>query len=498
MDQHASPLSGIVGRLESARNRIRLQQVVNAAIWAATAGLASLAVVEFVRRALPGVWHAAFGTAGTELAWWIAAGIAVAAVAVGVIAALSRTPDIAGLAQRADHRFGLAERLSTALEAERQADGRPASSVIAALIDDAASRGRAVDAQLLAPFRLPRGAWALPAAAVVALLVVAAVPQLGLPATPDTLAAAADTETTFTDAERVETAQTIQRVADLVQEQAERRSDPYMAAVANTLRDLGQRVAAGPATTRAEVMDELAALSNYAAQASSAYRTDQERVPQLLDALSRSIAATQPNAALAESGQPQPGTEQAGAESSAAPGGAGSSEDRGNIEDMLAELEGGADGAAGDPGATGERASVSGDYLEAAAAQNRARAAEAAENADGAQLIGPSSNAQAGDSLLAGEGTDALGDEPVQPVQVEFEKSRELALKADDTGEGLRLELEIAPEARLTEINQQSLGEAAAGWERAPEAAVSRPNIGFEDRDSVSRFLHALKTPAAQ
>lgn len=495
INNDAAALVGVVERLQRARDRIRAMAMVKATVWACAAGLASLVILELARRTLPQFWHDLFGMQGLEYVALLSLAAALCVLAGGGLAAIVATPQIDILARRADSMFGLAERVSTALEAERRMAGNSPSTVVVALIDDMAHRTHAIDAGKLATFRLPRITFAIPLAAIALALIVTIVPVGTLPQSGTD----PGQYEVLTEPERSQAALDIGRVANIVDEQIASRSDPYMEAVANSLRSLGERLVNAPQTTRGELLIELDALKDYAAAAGREWRGDAgQRIPELIDALSKSLA--QPRASLGseEGGAPQIGLPEE-MENRATPDAPGVQNTPPNdLDSMLAELEARQNPATAPTGADGALPSTSLDYTEVAKAQNVARSAAAAQNLDGAQLLGPSPDARAGDSLLAGEGTDAIGTEPAAPVLLDFETSSELMLEAADTGGGRRLELEVAPNTSLTEITPESLGDSAQGWRRMPEAQVARDAIGFDDREAVSNYLRALMGQSLQ
>ncbi len=485
-----STLSGVVDRLERTRARIRLLRLLDALLLAVGSGLAVFLVLELCRRLFPAVWQGLpipdLGGAFSSTA--VGAAVALAVLLADAVTGIIGLPRVDTIARRADAHYGLKETISTALEVGRRVAGGKRPAVVDALLAEAADRERVIEPTALAAFRLSPAASAAAVLAVAALLVVLLVPTQPPPAVPEPLSGGP-----LADTERAEIAEDIRRVADLVEQEAERRSDSYMRAVANTLRDLGERVATTPSATRMEIMDELGVLSEHAAAASSEWRGSAgERIPQLLDALTQAIAQPAPVPAGQDAAAPSKG-ESAVGNPEATPDETDAGEASGDsLDSMLAEFEGRNEaGEAADAGAQPEMAT---DYISAAKAQNAARRAANANinDLENAQLLGPASSARAGDSRLAGEGTDQIGATPVEPAQVDFETAATLLLEGSDAGEGRQVELEVTPNTNFTEITEEGIAASAERWQRKEEATLARNAIAARNRDAVSRYLRAL------
>lgn len=496
---YAAGSGEIRDRLEEARKRVRVGGLIDAAATGLAAGLAALLVLLFWQRLSPASWAVVAGGAGLTAASLGAAAVGIAAFAAVALAKELRAPSLEVLARRADRAFDLKERASTAIEADRRVTaGGGSSAVILALLADAEGQAQRIVAAKLAAIRLPPAAYLVLVLAIAAILAIAFVPQMQVPA-PVAEIAGAESGDTLGESERAAVGEDIRRVAEAVKAQAQRRSDAYMQAVANSLEALGARVAASPQTTRTEVLGELTALTRYATAAASEWRgEDGERVPRLLEALAQSVAqpaATSPDTGSNSERADAPANggsveqQQASLPEEGGEEGAASTE----LGEMLDEFESRNAARAQAQEAAGEP-TVAIDYMQAEGAQT-AQALDdgnAEVNLDNAQLLGPSSDARAGDSLLAGEGTDSLGSEAVVPQPVDFETSAELLLQGEDRGEGRRIELEVVPDTNFTEITEESLAAYAEGWERHRESEVARDTIAPRDRDVVSRYLRSL------
>ena len=100
------------------------------------------------------------------------------ALAVVCLTAFLRTPDLPWFARAADRRFGLRERLSTALEVAAARSPNVAHGPIhRALLADAEKNAGSIDTRTLVSLRLPRATWGVPALLAAALLLQALPPD---------------------------------------------------------------------------------------------------------------------------------------------------------------------------------------------------------------------------------------------------------------------------------------------------------------------------------
>lgn len=485
MHSYAPSLAGVVGRLEAARRRLIAQGVLAAALWALAAGLALFGLLELLRRLAPALGQ------GPDSA--LAAGLASAAIfAAGTILAFLRAPSIDQLARRADHRFGLGERLSTALELGRTTAAPPV--VIAALLADTLHHAGIVTARELAVFRLPLAALVVPLAALAAAAITF------VPVQPLATGAIieAQLDATLGAPERAVAVDDITRVADVIREQANATDDTYMQAVATTLDDLGDRLALTPDVTRGEMLDQLASLLDYARAASTdAPGAEGERIPQLVEALQQSLALPPPADQPAAAPGSAPVADQPTAAATDSAAGSTQQSPTTSVASLLDELaQRNDDPEMGAANRLEAREEVL-DYMAAAQAPAAARAQPKArqryENTQ--EMFGAQADAGAAEEQLAGEGTDPISDAPIAQ-RVDLDATAAMVLTGEDTGEGRHFQVEITPEAKLTTVSQQGLAANTGGWQRATETEAGRYAIGIDDRDTVSRYLRSLLGPA--
>src|SRR5262249_32934742 len=187
---------------------------------------------------------------------------------VAVLAALLFAPDLATFARLADQAFALQERLSTALEvaANLRSDSAP-DAVRAALLDDAERRAGTIDPRALVRLRLPRAAWGVPALVAAAILLQVAPPNAFGRSAPGASSAGRGTDgSPLSRPQAVDTAANLRRIAEIVDQDAARWSDPYLRTIARTLERLSAEVARA-ALDRRQLASELDRLLAHAQRA---------------------------------------------------------------------------------------------------------------------------------------------------------------------------------------------------------------------------------------
>lgn len=202
--------------LQRARVRQALRGSAIALLWAAAAALVCLRFGPGL--ALPVDWTilagamvVGIGGVGTGLAWW-------------------RAPGLPELAARADRRFLLGERLSTAIGLEPEAQGW--RGVIAqALRRDAAQRAGEVKPNALAPL----AGWGL---GIAALALVGAGLAFWTPS--DVVAPPASREMVAMPVDAAARAQNLGTIAEVIRADAEIRQNDYLKAVAEAVERLAQ------------------------------------------------------------------------------------------------------------------------------------------------------------------------------------------------------------------------------------------------------------------
>jgi hypothetical protein len=141
---------------------------------------------------------------------------------------------------------------------------------------------------------------------------------------------------------------------------------------------------------------------------------------------------------------------------------------------------------------------VTGSHLDPVRTESEMAAQRAEDAGQQAQLMGPSANARAGESVLAGEGSDALDQSDAEPTAVTFETSSDFVLEANVAGEGRQMTRELPPETVLTPVTAFDLSLAQANWQQLPPAAVWRDHIAPSARLALQDYFLAMAAEEGQ
>jgi hypothetical protein len=460
IDNH--PLGRILRTLAAARRRIQMRRLLTALMATTSAALILWIALRF----------ATVDESPRALRWIVGAWILASVAAV--FAALEFAPDVHKLARVADRQFGLNERLSTAFELnERRADG----TVAAALMQDTARCESRVQLAALAP--LMPGDWRLRTLFVASVvLVLASLPQqarLLNPSVPPVSVAAAPEAYS---AEHVET------LAKRIEQDAAERQDPYLKAVAQTLRTIaaeGAQSATLPMTAqRIEAAIEHAA-NAYRDNAPkwlgspSGNLRDQLRqfvtrgeTPAVAEKATPQAASPQPQAATASSNQSASGSQSSQRSAATAPGAA---------ESTLADAA--------------ETNFADGDYQ--LSSEDQARLNREKEIALQQRQSSPGAGQPVGGAQEAGKGGNMAG-EGVQSAQtgegqlLRRQTTDELSLQAGDSVAGRTVRLEVLPEIRERSTASET-GGAYGAWIARKETPVSREVVTFDHLDLTRKYF---------
>ncbi len=471
-----SQLPGLVEKLrEASRRRVadQLLFVGSVALSAALIafGLAAIAAAVF------GDWQGS----GTDIA--IAAGIGVLA-GLATAALLLRRPKLGDLARSADFHFSLRERVSTAVQiVERgQHQGSPLGL---ALVSDVRARSGVVDPKRLAPFHWRRMIYPV-LAAILFAGATAFLPAKDTEQSP----VIADVQPAMTETETADLADDLRRVADLLREDAATRDDPFLAAIARDVEQLGAELEAAELPDRQALIEELERIADFTAEAYAgpgAAALSERGLTPLLNTMIQELGQGPPQR-IAEETQPNNGNAAPGdpADPAAAP-----AANQAALDDMLAEAEAerleDARPDVARPGGEGAGA-VDGGYVEAAQ-QALAEAAErepgTPQDIAGGQLAGAAANADQGGGFLAGEGVQPLNgaEEEVDP----FEMIGELILEDELDGDGHRIRIEVPQQAADVDMPTQVV--VAGAWQQLPEKEVNRQLLTTGQREAVARYF---------
>jgi hypothetical protein len=491
----ATALPILRARLNAARTRARAAAMLRGMVFSATAALLLLCGLElfalYSGAAASGLLAAPFAQPPSLLGLCLA--VFAGGLALACVLALILVPDATTLARAAEHRFGLEERLSTALEVAD--DTQPHSArdpVRAALLADAERHAAAIDPRQVVRVQLPRSGWAIPVLVVGAVLLQLVPPDaVGLAALRGSSSIAARDDTGLSGQQAADVTANLRHIAELLGKDADGRSDQYLRSIARTLERLSLDVE-GAAIDRRLLTGKLQSLVAHARQAygegsNVTQRAAPRDVVQQLQAALDDIAGNREAAA----GSPRADVDEVRPDSSAAvpqerarrPAQplerktAGSqtmlvtapqSQRAAGWDAALKDLD---DYDLNDPRIERERAF--------AEQQRRARAE--------AQSAGAAKDAGAGEGDRAGEGTRPLGNGST--AVTELSPGAEMLLPDQTVGNGRRIRIELAPEAGLSKVAPPPLGNNGGAWQRGAEQTVEREALAPADRKVVGRYF---------
>jgi hypothetical protein len=410
-DRTATRLPVLRDRLEATRRRARHALILRGAVFSLVTTLALLCAVEaigFYQIATTSTSAVAAAALSSYVAWGVVA--FVCAFSLAAIFAYIFTPDVATLARKADRAFGLQERLSTALEvaADERSEMGP---VRAALLTDAERQAAAIDPRQIVRLDLPRAIWIAPALIAMAAALQLAPPKaFSVTGLQRSTATAGQKDAELSSRDAAEAASNLRRIAELVEKDAQKRSDPYLRTIAKTLQSLSSD-AERPGVDRrvlAGALDRLMAHARQAysqAQTTDSGQTAREVMQQLQAALddiagNRQVEAAKPresdvaagSVGAAERSQTRRLSQSSEHVAEAAAASRPATQNlKPSLDDLLKDLD---DYDPVDPRIEKERAF--------AAEQRRARAAS--------QSAGAAQDAGQGEGDRAGDGTRPLGN----------------------------------------------------------------------------------------
>ncbi|MCW5715044.1 MAG: hypothetical protein KIT43_11075 [Bauldia sp.] len=491
--------AGLSERLKMVQRRAAQRQAVRSLFVAATATLATFTLLGagYLLAGRPASW--VFGPVAGERAGiagpLLQTGIAATLVGLVVLAGLAVLNrhggnDIGSHARAADRRFGRKERFSTALEVA--GDRRGLSAVSQALMIDVAAHVAAIDPRDLVPVRISGPILAAAAmalfigAAMLAALTYAPAAGVGtgatLPAQPAILA----------EAEREDVAEEIRRIAMALAEDAERRDDPYLGAIARELERVAEAVATEPTLDRAGLTADLERLR---ANTADAYGRAGETagatgdLTRLVDGALREVIEG-PRGASPLSPEPGPRPAMEGGEPAAPAAG-----EPGPDAAAPAAFPPGAMPSPTPPG-PGAAANTDDLYeLEALNVAAAEAARRAARNLDqpgqlaGAVPIGAAADAGIGEGDAAGRGVRPLEGGAVTEFGTPPEIAGEMVLEDAREGDGRRLRMDTAPPGAGTGIPLAEGERTDAGWRQLPEQEVTRTIIQPSAADVLTRYF---------
>ncbi|MFN2322558.1 MAG: hypothetical protein ABR510_06320 [Trueperaceae bacterium] len=379
-------------------------------------------------------------------------------------------------ARRAERDPAWRERLTTALE-----HGNRDGIVPGALLADALERARSLDVVGSAPWRWPRRTLTILAAGTVAFGALVALPA-PMPAPLGTTGTGGGAS-----------APSAAAVADLARDvaaEARRSRDAYLAALAEQLDDLAEAAGTGPleATARAELDEVLEALAAASGGAITAEQLQANLIAR--DAALQAEAAVDPDGST-----PPPATRRAG--SAAEPGSAPDFSDvftrtlEGSETEQPAEVSAGGGSSQNAPPGEGEfDPSLLEEVRDASPFDGPAPVGAPGE------LIGAADEAGAGDSRLAGRGSQAL-EGAAEGADFTDAAAEAVALSGSERDEGRRIEVELPPTEAWEGYDPTVF--VVGAWRATPESPVNTDPIALRYREAAGRyFLPSQETAASR
>ena len=413
----------------------------------------------------------------------------------GIALAFGDAPALPALARQADEKFGLGERLSAFLDA-RPATVGPSAAIYMNLARDASLHARKVQPSRLQPL-VTRG---LVLAFIVqsGFLALAVRNQSLIPApalqVAEPAAEAGDRETLR---------ENLQAVAEVLREDAEKRQDPYLAAVAEAVKELARN--ADPGADSLELNKAVEGLLDHArlaygksaplwlrttANADDRYDLAKDRnLAQLAGKANGSRPVELPNGGGGEELIPETfGERDPNRNNSVVPMKAGEIRTSGDpgefrLQGQNVPKEGANANAAGEakagsmggsPPTLGEREDADPTDLNGATAV----------------LAGGATQSGAGASRVAGQGTQDLND-PNQPAAAEIAQGPEqVLLPPDQYRQGKRIRMQMNPSKDAVAAGDETAPGLATA-RRGEPAPVSRDTPSLRDQEMFSRvFVH--------
>ena len=423
----------------------------------------------------------------TQSVWQWSAFALAAGLAVAVPWALLSTPSLIEMARRADLHFGLSERASTALEIAHEASrtarvDRASAEVGAALFRDAERHAVHIEPRELVRLRLARELWLVLVLAVVAAAVQFGVPQLravGL-GTPAAVA------TELGNEELGEVVTNLRRAAELLEQEAERRDDPYLEAVAEAMVELGESIELGEISL-SEAQQGIERLLEHA---SRAYGLEELQIEEGDPLLTDPDLTTESEGEM-RSDDPEGREGILGASAAAA----NSDQSQSPLDQLLEQLE---EDAAAREAIGNLEGSVTASYAAQIEEASERRALQRVRaEAAGGQPLGGAQESQAGESPFAGQGVQPLEGEAAGPDLEGIDVGgEEVMLPGGEVQADEQVQMDLTPEADFTEVADTDL-EGTNAWETGEEAELRRDLLTPRDRAVVSRYFERDEAEAS-
>lgn len=494
-------LSTLLHGLRRARARIRERLLMRDAYVGAAIVLGVVAAGRLVGAFVPaaGLW--------SGMRTGSAAIVVGLVVLVGLVAwqhVRRSVPSVAELARRADERYRLQERVSTAFEVGEGMGGARRSALQPFLMTDAAEVASRVEPQALVEVPLARPArWFV--LALVAVVAVHLVP-LRSAATPSGGGTPTGSAPGGGVAAAVPTVTDVQRAAALVAQDAFVRNDPNLQTIAASLQDLGARMASGQIQSGTVARE----VSRLRVELQAAYG----QITSPPDASTRLASTSAPQGSPAA----PPGAAGAAAQPSAGQGlkvkitseGAAPSS---SLSDLVQQLEAGAPNRirskAPGAGALSQMGTTPGPTLHAPGTYARQDPAQAAlfkqanavldqAGSPGGQPAGAARHATQGPGDAAGQGSQPLSQgAPLPGGKSAAASGAKVDLPSAEVAGGQRIQLNAAPDTHRVQVTDVAPGAAVAGAAPSETARPVGPIVDGMERSAVGRYFLPSDAPAS-
>jgi hypothetical protein len=484
----ATRLPALRACLCAARRRWRIGALVTCAIWSMVAALALTCLQSATAFLQQGAAISVFLAPASGSVLEPALGMFAVAFLVGCLVLCRRTPNLSNLARAADHKLALRERLSTALDVDaRVSPDVPLDPVRSALFADVEGRAPDIDPRAIVKLGMPRAVWLLPALAMIAALLH----LVPIDAFASRNPSADSRENNALSKDAAESAVVnLQRIADLLNQDADQRADPYLRMIARALKRLETEVEHASVDRRqlADALDRLLAHSRqaYAQNGKGGGGQADPKAVDLLAAARDDIAglspdrspvlrqpdnagATAPAAAEARRATPasspsrprqaRPGATVAPPLFNGAPDQTDAQKDGDEYGDLETDLR-----------TQKERAF--------AEQQRRMRVA--------VQAVGAAADAGAGEGDRAGNAARPLGNDA--PTRTDLAAGSDMLLPDQPGNNGRRIRIELTPQTDLSDVAPPSAG-GGRNWRQIGEQPVARSTFDARDRKAVGRYF---------
>jgi hypothetical protein len=482
----ATRLPALRACLRAARRRWRIGALLTCAIWSMVAALAVTCLQSATVLLLQGAAISYFLAPGSGSVLKPVLGMFAVAFVVGCLVLRRRTPNLENFARAADHKLALRERLSTALDVDaRVPPDAPLDPVRSALLADVEGRAPDIDPRAIVKLGVPRAVWLLPALAIIAAL-LHMVPIDPFARNP---VAFSRENNALSKAAAENAIVNLRRIADLLNQDADQRADPYLRTIARALERLETEVehASLDRHQLADALDRLLAHSRQAyAQNGKGGRGEVDaKAVDLLAAAHDDIAGLSPDRPPAPR-QPDNG---ATAPAAAEPAAGGATPPASSPRPRQARR--GATVAPplsnGAPNRTdGQKDGDEYGDLETDLRTQKERAFAEQQRRMRAAVQAIGADAGAGEGDRAGNATRPLGNDAA--TRTDLAPGSDMLLPDQTGNNGRRIRIELAPQTELSDVAPPSAG-GDRNWRHTREQPVARPAFDAGDRKAVGRYF---------